>query len=87
MCHLKVTVLLFASYREKMRAGSLVLELPEDATVADLAAEMVARKPNLIGDPSSLVIAVNQEYRDHDHRLCDGDEIALIPPVSGGVHD
>ena len=35
-------------------------------------------------DPSRLVVAVNLEYREHDHVLNDGDEVALIPPVSGG---
>ena len=45
---------------------------------------MVRRFPDLKSDPASLVVAVNDEYRDHLFALDDGDEVALIPPVSGG---
>ena len=40
--------------------------------------------PKLASDPCRLVVAVNREYREHGHTLRDGDEAALIPPVSGG---
>ena len=43
--------------------------------------------PGLVSDPSGIVVAVNREYREHGHVLSDGDEVAFIPPVSGGVHD
>ena len=60
------------------------MELPDAATAGDLAAEMVRRYPDLAQNPARLVVAVNQEYRDHLYVLGDGDEVALIPPVSGG---
>jgi len=61
------------------------VELPESATVAQLAAELLRRYPKLTKDAAGIVVAVNQEYRDHAHVLSDGDEAALIPPVSGGA--
>ena len=41
----------------------------------------------MTGDPAGLVVAVNNEYVEYHHVLNDGDEAALIPPVSGGTHD
>jgi molybdopterin converting factor small subunit len=63
------------------------LELPEGSTVGDLVAHIVGRFPDISSRPDTLVVAVNQEYQDHAFRLGDGDEVALIPPVSGGRHD
>ena len=60
--------------------------MPEDATVGDLAESMV-RDYAVIQDSTKLVVAVNEEYQDHDFALSDGDEVALIPPVSGGTND
>ncbi len=80
---MKVEALLFASYREKAGVGRLTLELRDGATVGDLADAMRAKFPEL-PDPERIVVAVNNEYQDHDYVLGDGDEVALIPPVSGG---
>ena len=60
------------------------MELPDGATVGYLAAEVVRRYVDLTQDPAHLVVAVNDEYRDRHYALKDGDEAALIPPVSGG---
>ncbi len=84
-CDLKVTVLLFASYREKAGTGSLELDAPDGSTVGDVATRVSAMYPGLAAEPSGIVVAVNREYRDHGHRLSDGDEVAFIPPVSGGA--
>ena len=78
---------MFASYRERAGAGSLELEAPNGSTVGDLAAQVSAMYPGLASDPSGIVMAVNREYREHGHVLRDGDEVAFIPPVSGGAHD
>ena len=80
---MKVEVLLFASYREKAGVRRLALELREGATVGDLGHAMRARFPGL-PEPERIVVAVNNEYQEHDFVLSDGDEAALIPPVSGG---
>ena len=82
---LNVTVRLFAGYREKAGKAELGLDLPKDATVGCLADEVVRLYPAIMKNPARLVVAVNQEYRDHGFVLSDGDEAALIPPVSGGV--
>jgi molybdopterin converting factor subunit 1 len=84
---LKVVVRLFASYRERAGRSELELELPEGSTVGYLAARVAEGYPGITAQPDSLVVAVNQEYRDHLHGLDDGDEVALIPPVSGGADD
>ena len=75
---------LFASYRERVGQAELALDLPEGATAGSLATEIARRFPDLTRDPGKLVVAVNQEYRDHGYGLSDEDEVALIPPVSGG---
>ena len=67
-----------------MGQAQVAMELPDGATVGFLAEEMLRRYPNLGHEPQSLVVAVNHEYRDHLYALNDGDEVALIPPVSGG---
>ena len=49
--------------------------------------EIVTSFPGVTQDPTRLVVAVNYEYVDHSFVLHEGDEVALIPPVSGGCHD
>jgi molybdopterin converting factor subunit 1 len=74
-----VRVRLFAILRERAGTGELELELPEGARVADALASVGA-----LADGLPLVMAVNREYADADAVLHAGDELALIPPVSGG---
>lgn len=76
-------VLLFAGLAESV--GRPVLDLPDagaPATVAELEARLRAELPALAGRPFRT--AVNRSYAPADGRLAPGDEIALIPPVSGG---
>ena len=82
---MKVKVKLFASYRDKIKQSEVEVELPTYAKVGSLATEMVRCYPSLTTDATKLVVAVNQEFRCHDFVLTDGDEVALIPPVSGGI--
>jgi len=79
-----VTVRLFASLREYAGAGTLALQLGDGATVADAIARL--REGALAGLPvnASFVAAVAREYVREDHQLAEGDELALVPPVSGG---
>jgi len=75
-----VRVRLFAQLRERAGARELELELPDGARVADALAaveELAAGLP--------LVLAVNREYAPEDRLLVAGDELALVPPVSGGA--
>ncbi len=79
-----VTVRLFASLREHAGAGTLQLDLADGATVAD--AIVALREGALAGLPDNapFVTAVAREYVKPDHALAQGDELALVPPVSGG---
>jgi molybdopterin converting factor subunit 1 len=77
---MRVTVRLFAILRERAGSDRLELDLPEGARVADALAEV----DHLAGG-LRLVMAVNREYAAADHELEAGDELALIPPVSGGA--
>jgi molybdopterin synthase catalytic subunit len=70
---------LFAGLRERAGAGELELELPEGAVVADALERMSALTHGI-----PVVMAVNHEYADSHATLHAGDEVALIPPVSGG---
>jgi molybdopterin converting factor subunit 1 len=76
----EVTVRLFAVLRERAGAPQVTLSLPEGARVGDALAEL----RQLAGDVP-LVMAVNREYASADTPLDPGDELALIPPVSGGA--
>ena len=80
-----VTVRLFASLREHAGSGTLQLELADGATVADAIAEL--RGGALAGLPANapFVTAVAREYVKPEHTLVAGDELALVPPVSGGA--
>jgi MoaE-MoaD fusion protein len=80
MAIMEVTVRLFAMLRERAGAGEVELELPEGARVSDA----LERLGELAPDGLPLVMAVNREYADDDQVLSAGDELALIPPVSGG---
>lgn len=77
---MKVSVKLFAMLRERAGADSVEVELREGATVADLLAEL----SELIG-AMPVRVAVNREYSEGERGLQPGDELALIPPVSGGA--
>jgi len=78
-----VRVKLFASLRERIGASELVRDLAPAATAGDLLAALREEFPELARS-GSVAIAVNAEYVDARHALADGDEVALIPPVSGG---
>ena len=73
-------VRLFAGLRERAGTERLRLELPEGARVSDALAHL----HEVVGD-GPLVTAVNQQYARGEDRLSAGDELALIPPVSGGA--
>jgi molybdopterin synthase catalytic subunit len=74
-----VTIRLFAMLRERAGAGEIELDLPEGARVRDA----LDRLDDLAGG-LPLVMAINRDYADADSELRPGDELALIPPVSGG---
>ncbi len=77
-------MLLFALYRERAGAGELWLELPSGSRVADARHALLRRLPGLAPRAEDIVVALNAEYARPDQPLNEGDELALIPPVSGG---
>lgn len=81
---MQVQVRLFASYRDRAGTGLLEVSLPEGATVEDLLAQLCQQVPALGGAFAPHLVAVNSEYAPGDQSLSPGDEVALIPPVSGG---
>src|SRR3954447_24830259 len=77
---MKVTVRLFAGLRERAGSPTVELDLPEGASVADALGRLTYLAPDL-----ELVMAVNREYAPPATLLAAGDELALVPPVSGGA--
>jgi molybdopterin synthase catalytic subunit/molybdopterin converting factor small subunit len=76
---MQVSIRLFAGLRERAGTGARTLELAEGATLGDVWPAL-----GLGDEPSGLLYAVNKRYANRDAPLGDGDEVALIPPVSGG---
>lgn len=80
---MKLQLLAFGIAREIVGQRFVELELPQGTTVAQMRQLLSQRHPRF-GLLASLRFAVNGEYAEEDHILQDGDEVALIPPVSGG---
>jgi len=77
-------VYLFALYREKTGHSQLVLELDPGTTVGHVLLEMRKLYPGLAPAGVDIVTALNAEFAGPEQELAEGDEVALIPPVSGG---
>ncbi len=75
-----VDVRLFAALRERAGGGSRSVDLPAGAVAGDVWGAL-----DLGDEPPGIAIAVNRAYADRTQPLEDGDEVALIPPVSGGA--
>ncbi|MGE5409010.1 MAG: molybdenum cofactor biosynthesis protein [Syntrophothermus sp.] len=81
-----VRVRLFAMLRERTGRDAVELELPADATVADALAELSRSEPlGELLERTPVRMAVNREYADEATAIGPGDELALIPPISGGA--
>jgi molybdopterin synthase sulfur carrier subunit len=80
---MKCTIKAFGITREIVGNRVLEIEMPEGLTVRGLKEELMRRYPAFSG-LSSMYIAVNQQYAEDENVLGAGDEIAIIPPVSGG---
>jgi molybdopterin synthase catalytic subunit len=82
---MRVRVLLFAGLRETVGHKELYLELPDDASLGELMAELEAGQPAVARYRGRVAISVNAERAPLERVLRDGDEVALLPPVSGGA--
>lgn len=74
-----VTVRVFARYRELLGFGSVEVPLPHPPTLGDLLSD-----PRFRPLPPEALLAVNQAFADRSQALREGDEVAIMPPVSGG---
>ena len=82
---MKIRVKLFASVKEIVGQKELVLEVPDDVKASAIPHLLASKYPRLRALVSFLKIAVNHEYADGERLLVEGDEVALLPPVSGGL--
>jgi molybdopterin converting factor subunit 1 len=80
---MRVRLLHFGVLRERLGGGESGLEMRDGATVGEVLNVYRERLPDFMWD--SIAVAVNQEYAKADVVLKDGDEVALLPPVSGGL--
>jgi molybdopterin synthase sulfur carrier subunit len=79
-----VTVRLFARLRDIAGAGELVREVAPGATVESVWRQLVQDFPDLIGYERSISSAINADYTSMKGQVSEGDEVAFLPPVSGG---
>lgn len=81
---ISITVKLFAAYQEAYGVPELVWELPSEVTVADVRDRLLAEHPELEQWRNVTRFGVNLQFVEADTTLQTGDEVVLIPPVSGG---
>ena len=81
---MEITVRFFALYRERAGRNAFPVQLAQGATVADLTAEVLRQFPSLAPPQVQIVVAVNADYAEPEVVLHPGDDVCLIPPVSGG---
>jgi molybdopterin synthase catalytic subunit len=77
---------LFARLREQAGTDAENVELPAGSTVSNVYEALQKLHPGLQADPNAVRAALNQEFAGWDAVVADGDEVAFIPPVSGGAH-
>jgi molybdopterin converting factor subunit 1 len=81
---MRVTVRLFARARDLAGAEALTVELPAGATVADLRRRLLEERPALGPLLPRCAVAVGGDFAEETRALADGEEAAVLPPVSGG---
>lgn len=81
---MRVRILFFGILKEMMGKSAELIDLPEGASVRDALALYESQIPRLKQSLPSLALAVNQQYAGPDTPLRENDEVALLPPVSGG---
>ena len=81
---MRVTVRLFARLRDLAGSGELVRDVPDPATVQSVWRSLVAEMPALQDYERTMSVAVNADYSKMTAAVTDGDEVAFLPPVSGG---
>ncbi len=82
---MQITVKLFALMREKAGTDTVALDIPEGAKITQAVAALVRRYPVLEPYMANTRFSLQMDFVDLETSLAAGDELALIPPVSGGV--
>jgi molybdopterin synthase sulfur carrier subunit len=78
---MQIQVLLFASLRERFGQASLQLDFDSATSVGGVWEQISGNNKRL---PDRVLCAVNQQFADHEVMLCEGDEVAFFPPITGG---
>ena len=81
---MKVKVKFWSYFRDHTDCDETVVEIKDNATLADLATSVHNKFPKLAGTEKSTLKAVGLDYQNDDYILSEGDEISLFPPVQGG---
>lgn len=84
---MRIRVLIFGSLKDLLGKSNDAVELPEGATLAELLARYEKAHPKLKALLPAIAMSINQEYAAPSRRLADADEVALLPPVSGGTDE
>ena len=82
---MRVTARFFAVLRERMGHAAMQVQMPPGETVAALWEKIVAERPELRELRAATRVAVNGRYATPETPLHDGDEVAFLPPMSGGA--
>ncbi|MCZ6689654.1 MAG: molybdopterin converting factor subunit 1 [Planctomycetota bacterium] len=81
---MEVRVLLFASVRQSAGGDEIRIDVPDGTTAGDLLDRLREKIPALEGLADRIKLAVNEEFVDRSYEIQPGDEVAVIPPMSGG---
>ena len=81
---MRVTVRLFARLRDLAGSGELVRDVPDPATIQSIWRDLVGEIPALADYERTMSVALNADYSRMSATVHEGDEVAFLPPVSGG---
>jgi molybdopterin converting factor small subunit len=81
---MKISVQFYAQLCDLADASELSIDLPDQATVSDLLANIYAQIPALRSQDKSILVGAGVEFVDRNYQLKPGDEISIMPPVQGG---
>lgn len=81
---MRVRLRLFATFREIVGEKDITRDVEDGSTVGDLVTDLITEHPKLEKFKESMIYSVNKEYADPGRKLNEGDEVGILPPVTGG---